>query len=149
VSGFPSDWMLDAVLLNEENLTDVPFDVPTGGKQVTGLRLVITKEGAALAGTVTEKGAASPDATVVVFSEDERHWMFGSRFIRAARPTADGAYAIAGMPAGDYFVVAEPDLMDGEWENREYLKGAVARATKVTLKRGGAETVDLKVAPPR
>lgn len=149
LSGFPPEWMLDAVRLNDEDITDAPLDVPTGGKQIVGLRLVITKEGATLAGTVTERGEANSDATVVAFSEDERHWMFGSRFIRAARPTVDGTYAIAGMPAGDYFVVAEPDLMDGEWENREYLKGATARATRVTLKRGTTEAVALKVAPPR
>jgi len=149
LSGFPPEWMLDAVQLNDDDVTDTPLDVPTGGKQVAGLRLVITKEGATLAGTVTERGEASSDATVVAFSEDERHWRFGSRFIRTARPAIDGAYTIAGLPAGDYLVVAERDLLDGEWEDREYLKGAVARATKVTLKRGGAETVDLKVAPPR
>lgn len=149
LSGFPPEWMLDAVRLNDEDITDAPLDVPTGGKQIVGLRLVITREGATLAGTVTARGEANSDATVVAFSEDERHWRFGSRFIRAARPTVDGTYAIAGMPAGDYFVVAEPDLMDGEWENREYLKGATARATRVTLKRGATEAVDLKVAPPR
>ena len=149
LSGFPSDWMLDAVRMNDDDITDAPFDVPTGGKQIAGLRIVITKEAGVIAGTVTEKGAASTDAIVVAFSEDERHWIYGSRFIRTARPAAGGAYSIAGLPAGDYLVVAERELMEGEWEDREYLKGVAARATKVTIKRGGSETVDLKVAAPR
>ena len=149
LQGFPNDWMLDSVRLNDDDFTDAPFDVPTGGKQITGLRIIITKEAGAIAGTVTEKEKPTSDAIVVAFSEDERHWMFGSRFIRTARPTAGGAYSIAGLPAGDYFVVAERELMEGEWEDRDYLKAATARATKVTLKRGGSETVDLKVAQPR
>jgi protocatechuate 3,4-dioxygenase beta subunit len=149
LSGFPNDWMLDAVRLNDDDFTDAPFDVPTGGKQITGLRIVITKDAGAIAGTVTEKGAATADAMVVAFSEDERHWMYGSRFIRTARPTAGGAYSIAGLPAGDYFVVAERELMEGEWEDPAYLKAATARATKVTLKRGASETVDLKISASR
>jgi hypothetical protein len=139
--------MLDAVRLNDDDITDAPYDVPTGGKQIAGLRVVITKEASAISGTVTEKGAASTDAIVVAFSEDERHWIYGSRFIRTARPTAGGAYSISGLPAGDYLVVAERELMEGEWESRDYLKGATARATKVTLKRGASEKVDLKLTP--
>ncbi|HJU42680.1 MAG TPA: carboxypeptidase regulatory-like domain-containing protein, partial [Vicinamibacterales bacterium] len=99
LSGFPSDWMLDAVRLGDDEVTDVPFDVPTGGKQITGLRIVITKETGTIAGNVlTEKGTTSADALVVVFSEDARHWIYGSRFIRMARPTAAGAYSISGLP---------------------------------------------------
>jgi hypothetical protein len=149
LSGFPDDWMLDAVMLNDDDITDAPFDVPTGGKQIAGLRIVITKDVGVIDGTVTEKEAASTDAIVVVFPEEERHWVYGSRFIRIARPTAGGAYSIRGLPAGDYLVVAERELMEGEWEDREYLKAATARATKVALKRGGSESVDLKVAVSR
>jgi len=147
--GFPNDWMLDAVHLNDDDITDAPYDVPTGGKQISGLRIVITKEAGTITGTVTEKGAASTDAIVVAFSEDERHWMYGSRFIRTARPTAGGAYSITGLPAGDYLVVAERELIEGEWEDPQYLKGASAKATRVTLKRGASETVDLKLSVSR
>ena len=145
LQGFPSGWMLDSVRLNDDDITDAPYDVPTGGKQISGFRIVITKDVSAISGTVTEKEKATSDAIVVAFSEDERHWMFGSRFIRTARPTAAGAYSIAGLPAGDYFVVAERELMEGEWEDPQYLKGASAKATRVTLKRGASETVDIRV----
>jgi hypothetical protein len=149
LQGFPNDWMLDSVRLNDDDFTDAPFDVPTGGKQITGLRIVITKEVGAIAGTVTEKGKPSTDAIVVVFPEDDRHWMYGSRFIKTARPTATGAYSMTGLPAGDYLVVVERELMEGEWEDPAYLKGATARATKVTLKRGASETLDLKLSVSR
>jgi hypothetical protein len=149
LSGFPNDWMLDSVRLNDDDFTDAPFDVPTGGKQITGLRIVITKDASAISGTVTEKEKATSDAIVVAFSEDERHWMYGSRFIKTARPTAGGAYSISGLPAGDYLVVAERELMEGEWEDPQYLKAASATATRVTLKRGASETVDLKLSVSR
>jgi hypothetical protein len=150
LSGFPSDWMLDAVLLNDDNLTDVPFDVPTGRKQVTGLRVVITKDVGRISGTVSaDRGVDPTDAIVVVFPEDAQHWMHGSRFIRTARPTAAGTYSITGLPAGDYLVVAERELMEGEWEDRQSLNVLASRAVRVSLKRGATEAVDLKVSVPR
>lgn len=147
LSGFPDDWMLDSVQLNDENLTDAPFDVPTGQQQVSGLRIVITKDVSRIAGNVlTAKDTPTADAFVVVFPEDDRQWMFGSRFVRMARPTAEGRYAISGLPAGDYLVFAAQELMDGEWESREFLKRSAARAIKVTLPRGASTSVDLRVA---
>lgn len=148
LSGFPDDWMLDSVRLNDEDLTDVPFDVPTGQRQISGLRIAITKDAGRIAGTVaTAKGTPTADALIVAFPEDERHWMFGSRFLRTARPTTEGSYVISGLPEGEYLLVAEPELMEGEWESREYLKKAASRATRATLSRGGSITVDLKVSP--
>jgi protocatechuate 3,4-dioxygenase beta subunit len=148
LSGFPDDWILDSVRLNDEDLTDVPFDVPTGQRQISGLRIAITKDAGRIAGTVaTPKGTPTADAFVVAFPEDERHWMFGSRFVRTARPTTEGNYVISGLPQGEYLLVAEPELMEGEWESREYLKRASSRATRATLSRGESITVDLTVSP--
>jgi hypothetical protein len=54
---------------------------------------------------------------------------------------------ISGLPQGEYLLVAEPELMEGEWESREYLKRASSRATRATLSRGESITVDLTVSP--
>ena len=146
LSGFPDDWMIDSVHLNDEDFTDVPFDVPTGGRQISGLRISITKDIARIAGRVlTAKDTPTADAIVVVFPEDERQWMFGSRFVRTARPTTTGSFSISGLPAGDYLIIAEQELMEGEWESREYLKRASARAARVTLSRGASKSLDLRV----
>jgi len=150
LSGFPDAWMIDSVHLNDENITDVPFDVPTGARQISGLRISITKDIARITGRVlTAKDTATADATVVVFPEDEGQWMFGSRFVRMVRPTTTGSYAISGLPAGDYLVIAEQELMEGEWESREYLKRASARASKVTLSRGTSKSLDVRVSSAR
>jgi hypothetical protein len=150
LSGFPNDWMLDAIQLEDEVFTDVPLDVPAGPRQIAGLRIVITKEIATIDGRVlTVKGTPTADAIVVAFPEDERHRTFGSRFVRTARPTAEGSYAISGLPAGDYLVVAEQDLMEGEWESRDFLRRVATRAVKVTLSRGDAKSVDVRVGSGR
>ena len=150
LSGFPEAWMIDSVQLNDDDFTDVPWDVPTGARQISGLRIVITKEVATIDGSVvTSKGTPTADAIVVVFPDDERQWMFGSRFVRTARPTTEGRYSISGLPAGEYLVVAEQELMDGEWESREFLKRVATRAARVTLPRGAAKSLDVRVASSR
>jgi hypothetical protein len=150
LSNFPAEWMLDSVRLGDEDFTDVPYDVPTGQKQIGGLRIVITKEIGKIEGTVlNEQREPTSDAIVVVFSEDEGDWLYGSRFVRSARPTAKGTYSISGLPAANYLVVAAAELMDGEWESREFLKRAAAFGEKIALKRGESAGVDVKVWPGR
>jgi hypothetical protein len=150
VQGLPPGWMLDAVRIGDRDITDVPFDVPLGGKDVSGLQLVITEKVGKIGGTVvtTDRGAPASDATVVVFSEDEDQWIFGSRFVRSARPASDGTYTIIGLPAGSYLVVARQMLMDGEWESREFLAAARPDGVRVELKAGESGKADVKVTAP-
>jgi hypothetical protein len=146
LSNFPAEWMLDSVRLGDDDFTDVPYNVPTGQKQIAGLRIVITKDVGKIDGTVLDaQREPTSDAIVVVFSEDDSDWLYGSRFVRSARPTATGTYSISGLPAGDYLVVAATELMEGEWESREFLKRAAAFGEKITLKRGESAGVDVKV----
>jgi hypothetical protein len=150
VQGLPPGWMLDAVRIGDRDITDVPFDVPTGGKEVSGLQIVITEKIGKIGGTVVtaDRGAPASDATVVVFSEEEDQWIFGSRFVRSARPASNGTYTITGLPAGNYLVVARQTLMDGEWESREFLAAALPDGVRVELKAGESGQADVKVKAP-
>jgi hypothetical protein len=149
VQGLPEAWMLDAVRLGEIDITDVPYDVPTGGREITDLQIVITKKVGNLSGSVAAAdGSPAPDATVVVFSEDPALWIGGSRFVKSARLTAEGTFTITGLPAGTYLAVARDFLIDGQWENKEFLESSRADAVRVTLSPGDAATIALKV-PPR
>ena len=150
VNGLPAGWMLDAVKLGERDITDTPWDVPTGGRDLSGLELVITKEASTLDGSVsTFAGKPTNDATVVIFSEEAERWMPGSRFVRMARPNAEGQFSIAGLPAGSYFAVAKDFIEEGQWEDKEFLESVRSEAVRVTLTRGGSETVSLKLPAVR
>ena len=150
VQGLPPDWMLDAVRIDDRDITDVPFDVPTGGKDISGLQIVITEKVGKIGGTVVtaDRGAPAADATVVVFSENEDRWNFGSRFVRSARPANDGTYAVAGLPAGAYLVVARQTIADGEWESPEFLATAKPDATRIELAAGESVKADVRVKTP-
>jgi hypothetical protein len=143
----PDSWMLDAVRIGERDITDTPWDVPTGGVEITDLQIVITEKAGRVSGSVAgPDGAPTGDAAIVVFSDNPAHWLAGSRFVRSTRPTADGTFTITGLPAGNYLAVARDSVIDGEWESPEFLKRAAEDAVRVTLARGGSETVALKVA---
>lgn len=141
----PDGWMLDAIKLDDRELTDVAWEVPTGGREIAGLQFVITKQIARIDGSVTTvQGKPTNEATVVIFSEDASHWMPGSRFIRMTRPSGNGQFSIRGLPAGIYLAIAREFIEDGEWENKEFLESARADAVRVTLTRGASETIALR-----
>ena len=149
IRGIPEDWTLGAVRLNDKDITDVPWDVPTRGQELSGLQIVVTQKIGKVSGVVADnRGAPTSAATVVVFADDPELWIPGSRFIRTTRPGADGTFSISGLPAGAYRALARDFVEDGQWEDRKFLEEARADAVRLTLAEGGSETISLKVPGP-
>ena len=116
--GIPDDWMMTAATLNEQNIADEPFDVPTGGKEISGVRIVISRKIGRVTGTVLDaNGRATSAATVVIFSDDPAQWIPYSRFSRATRPGADGRFSISHLPAGTYRAIAVDLVEDGQHQD--------------------------------
>ena len=150
VMGIPDDWMLDSVRLGDKDITDTPWDVPTGGKNIGGLQVMVTRKVGRISGTVLDAaGKPSAAATVVVFSEDSDLWMPASRFIRAARPDSEGHFSISGLPAGVYRAIAKAFVETGEWEDKAFLEAARPDAIKVVLAEGASEAITLKLPPQK
>ena len=144
--GLPDDWALAAVRLNDKDITDVPWDVPTGAKQLAGMKVVVTQKIGRVSGTVVdEAGKPTSGATVVVFAEDDTLWIPGSRFVRSMRPGHDGRFSMAGLPPGTYRAVAREFVEDGQWEDREFLESLRDAGFKFILGEGGSEALTLKV----
>jgi hypothetical protein len=150
IEGLPADWMLESVKLNDIDITDKPWDVPTGGQNIGGLRLVLTRKIGMISGSVADvDGKPAVDATVVIFAEDRALWITGSRFVRSARPDSDGKFSVVGLPAGTYLAAASDSVVDGQWENSDFLESIKVEAVRLTLLENGTESVVLKVRPHR
>jgi hypothetical protein len=148
--GLPQGWTLGAVRLDDKDITDAPWDVPTGGRQIGGLKIVVTqKVGRVAGGVVDESNQPTSNATLVVFAEDETLWIPGSRFVRTTRPDRDGRFSIAGLPAGTYRAIARAYIEDGQWEDPKFLEEARDTAVKFILGEGGAQTLTLKLPSVR
>jgi hypothetical protein len=150
VNGLPDDWRLGAVMVGGRDLIDTPLPFARGNPDVEGVQLVLTKKVARLEGHVLDgNGAATTDASVILFAEGRASWGIGSRFVKATRPGRDGRFAIAGVPPGVYRVIAREFVTDGQWDDPEFLQSLLRDATRVELKEEGNEPVTLTVGVTR
>jgi hypothetical protein len=144
--GLPDGWMLNSVTLNDKDITDVPWDVPTGGRDLTGLAMTVTQKVGSVSGSVQDAdGKPSPSGVVIVFAEDGDLWGTGSRFVQATRPGSDGRFTVKGLPGGSYRAFVRAFIEDGQWEDREFLEQARAETVAFTLADGGSHAVTLKL----
>jgi hypothetical protein len=144
LTGLPDDWMMAAATLDERNIADDPFDVPTGGKQIAGAKIVVTRRIGRVTGTVVdENGRPTGSAAVIVFSDDPSRWTPYSRFIRATRPGPDGRFAIGPLPPGMYRAVALEFVEEGQEQDAAFLAGLRDTARTFSLGEGGTETLSL------
>ena len=123
VAGLPPEWTLTSVRLNDKDITDVPWDVPTGGKEIAGLQIVVSRRVGRISGSVLDgRGKPSSAATILVFPEDSDHWIPGSRLVKTARPGPDGAFTLRDLPAGTYRALAREYVEEGQWEDPKFLE---------------------------
>ncbi len=142
VEGVPDGWAVKAVLLDGEDITDVPVDL---SNRTGTMRIVMTDRLTSLSGTV-QSDRTTRDHNVVVFTDDATKWTFPSRFVRAIRADADGRFQIRGLPPGErYFVAALDYLESGEEQDRRLLERLRTRATSVTLGDGEQRSIQVDV----
>jgi hypothetical protein len=144
LTDLPDEWMLKSVLLNGRDVTDTPLDVPRGGSETSGLLLVLTRHAARLSGEIHgPDGKAVAEGTVVVFSADDRRWGFGTRFITTTRPDNAGRWAVGGLPPGAYLATVKESVIDGQWEDPDYLRSLMPDARKIELSEDADQKMTL------
>jgi hypothetical protein len=149
LTGLPAGWTLTSVTLGGRDITDTPLGVERGSPDVTGLRVVVSQKSAAITGSVTDReGKPSGDASVIVFAENSALWGPGSRYIAAVPLDRAGRFSVA-LPPGVYRAIARDAIVDGQWEDPEFLQALVKDTVRVELGAGGTETVTLTLDVPR
>ena len=82
------------------------------------MSILLTDDAPEIAGTARDaKGKPVHDCTVIAFSADRRFWFPQSRRIVVRQSGEDGLFVFglaAGLPPGEYYVAALPDLGPGE-----------------------------------
>jgi hypothetical protein len=139
----PPGWTLRAVMLNGQDITDAPLDVPPG-QRIDGLRVVITQKIGTVTGMVVDQREQPVlDATVVWFPADESLRTFQSRFTRTARPDQQGNFRITALPPGEYLAVALQGLEEGQASDPEFLASIEDLGTRVSLEEGETRALTL------
>jgi hypothetical protein len=140
VNGVPDGWMIKAILLEGDDVTDAPFDL---SGRTANLRVVMTDRVTSLSGTI-QSDRNRRDHNVIAFADDPAKWTSPSRFVRTIRADSEGRFQIRGLPPGErYFVAALDYLEAGEEQDRQLLEGLRSRATSVTLGDGEQRSIQL------
>ena len=110
-------------MLGGRDMIDMPLEIDAA--DIDNVVITFTDQPlSSLSGTVRDaRGAGDRDAVILLFPTDTRLWSdlsSSARRVKQARTTRDGTYAIPGLPAGDYFVLAgsEDLLIDWQAPNR-------------------------------
>lgn len=144
--GVPQGWVLKAVRLHGQDVTDSGIDVKPG-EPVGALEVVLISKTTEVNGTVKANNQPANDYTVVIFAEDSQKWTVPmTRYVTGARPNQEGRFQVKNLPAGSYYAVALDYIAQGEWNDPEVLERIKAKATRFTLDDGGVETLDLKLS---
>jgi hypothetical protein len=148
VPNLPAGWALSGVFLDDAPITDAVTEFRQTPTPQT-LRVVVTSRVGSVAGKVTDANRRlAPGARVVVFTPDERLWMFRSRHVRSVLAGADGAFAVPGLLPGRYLACAIDELNEGDWFDPDVLRRLKPEAVAVAVAAGESQTLTLTVRLP-
>lgn len=145
VAAAAGGWLVKSVVAGGREVADVPLDIRPGN-DVIGVVITFTDRSASLAGRVFD-GANRPVSQypIVVFSTNRAHWLPSSRRVRLLHPASNGEFEAAGLPAGEYFVVAVAAADTSDLDDLVFLDQLAAAAFRITLADGERKTQDLRV----
>jgi hypothetical protein len=142
-SGAPRGWAVKAILYQGRNILGRRIDFKAGDL-LSGVQIVLTDRPSELSGAVVDpEGKRLSDYSVLAIPSDPAD--FSAARVRWARPNQNGRFAIEGLVAGEYVVVAVDDVDETQWLNADYLGRFRPRATRVTIGDSEKKTVELEV----
>jgi len=140
---WPRGWMIDNVLVGGVDATHSGVEFHAG-EPVRDVQVVLTNRGAALSGTITDRGgAAVPGASVVVIADQGPN---GSRSAEPVGGVADeqGRFTVGPIRSGAYVVAAFKAVRSIEPEDLDRLKSG---GVSVQLARGEKKVLNLRLTP--
>jgi hypothetical protein len=114
------------------------------GRDASDVVVTLTDKRIALTGHVT--GASGASVGVMAFPVDRERWTnygWTATGFLTVRAGSDGAFDLAGLPAGDYFVVAVDASRIDSWTDQKFLVAVSPLATRITLGWGDTKTIDV------
>jgi protocatechuate 3,4-dioxygenase beta subunit len=147
--GAGSGWSIESAIIDGQDTLDFPFEVKPGAAP-SGAVITFTDKQAQLSGRIAnQRGEPAPEQTLILYPADERYWVPQSRRIRSTRPSTDGQFTFAGIPPGDYKIVAMVDVETGAWFDPTFLQQVDAASTRVTIGDGEKKLQNLQISTGR
>ena len=135
---------LKSVTVGAEDITDSPREFKAGDR----VTITLTSRASTVEGNVADTaGAASPDAGILLFSDDKASWRFNSARLRRSTVDSTGHFRIAGLMPGRYFIAALPRerLSMPMTPDPAFFEELSKVATSLTIGEDEERKVDLKL----
>ena len=148
--GSPQGWTMKSALLGDRDLSDSP--VQLDASDVSDVVITFTDRPASLSGQVQVEQSAKEGIEVIVFPADSKAWTetgMNPRRFRRVSVTANGAYDIALLPAGTYYVAAVRESAATDWMDPKFLENLGASAAHVQIDDGEKAMQNLRVQEVR
>jgi hypothetical protein len=139
----PAGWWGRAADLDSRDLLD---DLITVRTNVAGIMLRMSDRIPAITGSLsTPAGRPASGYFVVAFPADRSRWRWPSRAIAFTRPATNGAFALEGLPPGEYRVAVLTDLDAPDLGDATFLETLAGAGVTVVLGEGERKTQDLRI----
>lgn len=143
--GIFAAWYFDSLTVGGKLLG--PAGLELRDADVRDVVVTFTDRPTALTGVVVDASVRpDPTAAILVFPADHAAWRVGGysrMFARLEMPDQNGAFTIAGLPPGDYLVVAGAEETLRPWQPPT-IDPLVTSAARVTLTRGASARIDVR-----
>jgi hypothetical protein len=143
VSPLPSGWAIKNIEVGDKDYVDAPIEI-SGGRQVEGARVVLSKRFPSLTGQITDDKGAPTEGSVLLFPSDASKWLEAAGTSRSARPDQSGRFRFESVRPGDYLAIALEYVRQWQVNDPEFLEELRQKATKLTVEEG--ESAQLAVA---
>jgi hypothetical protein len=137
-------WQVKSAVAGDRDVLDGLIEITPGASS----SLVVTYDDrpTSLSGRLeTATGAPASDVFVLVFSADRALWGPYTRRIQAVRPGVDGAFAFAGLPAGEYLLAAITDADPEDWQDAAFLEQVIPASVRIQLIGGKPVVQGLRI----
>jgi hypothetical protein len=138
-----SGWSFKSAEYEGRDLADAAIDLT---RDVSGVVLAFTDRPASIEGHVQSGMHPDAEAVIAAYPVDETAWTDAGaavRRIKVAHAARDGSFALANVPAGDYYVVAVTDS-PASWQDPSLLRALVPAARQVRVLDGERTAVMLR-----
>jgi hypothetical protein len=144
LTGLPADIYVESARLGAVEALDSPFAPGAGGVGNLDIRLE-TNPGAVDLATLGRSGERLADMTVVLVPDPARR----SRedLYRVAQSDRNALVRFENVPPGDYRVFAWDRVVDGAWQNADFIRRHENSGIPIRVSPGGTESASVTVIP--
>jgi hypothetical protein len=144
LAGAPPGWFLASAMVAGRDISHDWLDM-TNGLDVDRIVIRLIDRPSIVNGGIMDASGRYLGGARVVAMPAERAGAFEPRRVRSVRADVYGIYVLAGLPAGEYDIVAVDDAEALNWQDLDVLTRLSRSATRVRVREGETSQVNLRV----